>query len=196
MTAAYQSTPQSVDTAKLTTTIASTCVLFAGVVIQVIVIYLVGMFGCSRAGNVYCTCAKVIDERHNKDLSTRRSHTYIDDGLLISPRRLLDASIQDYCFCIETLLGKGSINYDKVEIWGNGLIGIGWEFDFVSWTVQPKRRGLAKILIALFILIPPRARTVRVDDLATVTGLLTWYSKGDPCWTKLCIITFCVQEQI
>ena len=137
VSAAYQQTPQSVGTAMLTNTIATTYLTTAGRVIHLIVMYLVGMFGCSRAGNVYCTCAKLIDELHNKDSDVRRSLTYIDDGILINPRPLLASGVKAYCYGIEALFVNGSVDNDKIFILDNALTCIGWTFDFVTWTMRP-----------------------------------------------------------
>ena len=175
---AYQQTSQSTATALLTATIAT--VTIAGRTILLIVIYLVGMFGCSRAGNVYCICANALDERHNLNQEVRRSHTYIDDALLICPTIMMQASIDDYCTGVLALFGEGSVNYEKVHSWPNELIGIGWHVDFEQWTVRPKDRGIAKMLKALFEKIPPHAKSVRVDHLEHLTGLLVWYARGIP----------------
>lgn len=149
--------------------------------LDVIVIYLVTMFGYSRAGNIYCQCAQAIDEVHNMGLDTRRSTTYIDDGLLIDHSQLIHASVAEYIEPAEKLFGKdGVINKSKVKIWPTQLEGIGWHFNFITWTVQPKSKGMAKILFNVFDRIPIGAESVDEKDLEKATGVLNWYAAGIP----------------
>ena len=153
----------------------------AGVETIVIVIYLVAMFGFSRAGNIYCQCASAIDQIHNDGLPTRRSETYIDDGLLIDPPRLIERSVEEYIAPALKMFGeKDVINRDKVKIWPGGLQGIGWHFNFEKWTVQPKGKGMAKMLHSVFDRVPVGASSADVKELETVTGILSWYATGIP----------------
>jgi len=112
--------------------------------------YLVGFFGCATAGNVYCVCkdhsycmcAKTIHELHNA--KKQRSLTYIDDGWLIDTADSIQGSVSEYIFHVEALLWKEDVNnISKVNEWHGELIGIGWH-------LQPKSRGMDKLLLGGF----------------------------------------------
>ena len=149
-----------------------------GGMIMLAFIYLVTIFGFTRAGNVYCTCAQSIHAQHNAD--HERSLTYIDDGALIGPARLMDQSRAEYKHCITTLFGPGAVNETKDKFWPTSLEFIGWHLDFVEWNVMPKERGMAKMVLALFEEIAPGQRHTTLKALDRVTGLLTWYSLAIP----------------
>jgi hypothetical protein len=116
----------------LTTTIA--VAELGGKRTQLVVMYLVGMFGCSRQGHIYGVCSSLIDERHNRELEVPRSTTYADDGILIDPQRLIRASVDDYCDVAVTIFGgpEGTINDKKIKLWDDSLIAIGWVFNFAT----------------------------------------------------------------
>jgi len=59
---------------------------------DVLVIYLIGVFGDARAGHVYNISGMAIDYKNNLSQSIRRSQTYIDDGILMSSQRLISPS--------------------------------------------------------------------------------------------------------
>lgn len=64
--------------------------------------------------------------------------------------------------------------------WEHKLEAIGWEFDFQAWTVQPKERGLAKLLIMLFEVVPVGSEWIRERDMEKLQGLVQWYAAGIP----------------
>ena len=187
VTAAYNQCALTVSAAKMTATKIRVPNGVGGWMIA-IVIYLVGIFGCSTAGSVYCVCAKTIHELHNA--RKLRSLTYIDDGLLIDTQEDIRESVDEYISHVEALFGKEDglgtpvINLSKVNVWPGELIGIGWHLDFTTWTVQPKQRGMAKLLLGVFSDIPMGADTIRTKDLEKVAGLLTWYATGIPLGAK------------
>lgn len=184
VTAAYNQCAMTRDASKLTTTKINVPDGIGGWIIF-IVIYLVGIFGNATAGNVYCTCANSIDQLHNSGLPRRRSHTYIDDGLLIDTLDRIQQSAEEYIGYLESFWGKEeTVNQEKVVISPDKLIGIGWEFDFISWTVQPKERGMAKLLLSVFKDIPMGATSASEKDLEKVAGVLTWYASGIPAGEK------------
>ena len=183
VSSAYNQCPVTTDLSKLTAAQVRVPNGLGGWVVLV-VIYLVCIFGCATAGNVYCQCAVAIDELHNARHAKRRSHTYIDDGMIIEPLRLIRISTDEYIAHVETLFGKGSVNAKKVKVWENELEGIGWHFDFQTWTVQPKQKGMAKMLLCLFNDIGPNDTSISEDTLDKLTGLLTWYSDGLPYGSK------------
>ena len=146
-----------------------------------IVIYLVGIFGHAIAGNIFCTANMMINELHNKGRSVPRSKTYIDDTIIIGPSNAIKEWVQEGVEAAEAVWGtEGTIQRDKVKYWDTKLEAIGWEFDFVKWTVQPKERGLAKLLIMLFETIPMGSEWVKERDMEKLQGLVQWYAAGIP----------------
>jgi hypothetical protein len=179
ISAAYNQIAQSVPSAMTHATRLKVIIDFIETV--VVVIYLVGMFGFSRMGNIYCQCAQAIDEVHNMGLTTKRSLTYIDDGILIDPHRLIEQSVAEYISPAIKLFGTdGVINMDKVKIWASELQAIGWHFDFETWTVRPKEKGMAKMFHSVFERIPIGANTIDEKQLEIVVGILSWYAVGIP----------------
>ncbi len=122
--------------------------------LQLIVIYLVGVFGFIISGSVYCTLGAAIEFKHNVGQPTPRSLTYIDDGILISPSERIDESREQYIQLVVDIFGPDGVNEKKIKTWAGRLEAIGWEFDFERWTVQPSTRGLAKLVFYLFKVLP------------------------------------------
>jgi hypothetical protein len=182
---AYNQFPMTPAAAKLTATQIDIPRLLGGW-IKLIVIYIVGMFGCATAGDVYCQIAQTVDELHNAGRGeSPRSKTYIDDGLLIDSPQHIAQSTEEYIGHVITLLGNNqTIQREKVRIWTSELEGIGWHFDFATWTVRPKAKGLAKMLLILFRDITLDATSISETDLDRLTGLLTWYAEGIPLGAK------------
>ena len=182
---AYNQFPMTPGAAKLTATQIDVPRTLGGW-IKLIVVYIVGMFGCATAGDVYCQIAQTVDELHNEGrFETPRSKTYIDDGLLIDSPDNITVSTEQYIGHVETLLGNNeTIQREKVKIWQSELEGIGWHFDFRTWTVRPKEKGMAKMLLSLFRDIALEATSISETDLDKLTGLLTWYSDGIPSGAK------------
>ena len=101
-----------------------------------------------------CTLGDVVTQKHNADEHVPRSVTYIDDGILIDDRRRIKESLATYIHLVRDVFGPDGVNMEKVSTWESKLVAIGWEFDFESWRVQPKTRGLAKLLHFLFVVFP------------------------------------------
>jgi hypothetical protein len=106
--------------------------------------------------------------------------TYIDDGILIDDRGRIKESLATYIGLVRDVFGPDGVNMEKVSLWESKLVAIGWEFDFETWRVQPKTRGLAKLLHFLFVVIPLGHTTVHEKDLERLCGLLNWYAPGIP----------------
>lgn len=181
VSAAYQQFAQSVETAKLVAAqVKAPCTSGGRDFKILIVIYVVGTFGHTRAGNVYCAPGTAISERHNQGLSLTRSLNYIDDGILVSPFDEIGPSVSEYKESIVASFGPGGVNDDKVKIFETGLEAIGWKFDFLFWHVQPKPRGIAKLMVHLFATIPLSATSISDNDMDRLQGLLIWYASGIP----------------
>ena len=93
VTAAYNQCALTVNAAKMTATKINVPNGVGGWMIF-IVMYLVGIFGCSTAGNAYCVCAETMHELHNAKKG--RSLTYIDDGMLIDTQENIQSSVNEY----------------------------------------------------------------------------------------------------
>jgi hypothetical protein len=181
VTSAYHQFGQSVETAKYQATllrIPSPC--GGSSWMQIVIIYLVGIFGFKIAGDIYCMLGDVVTQKHNLHRPVPRSMTYIDDGILIDARTRIQNSLAEYIALVRDVFGPDGVNMDKVCSWDSKLVAIGWEFDFDAWRVQPKARGLAKLIHFLFVVIPMGSTTVHERDLERLCGLLNWYAPGIP----------------
>ena len=78
------------------------------------------------------------------------------------------------------LFGPGSVNHSKVHVWTGQLLAIGWHFDFVKWTVMPKPKGLAKLVVALFDDIKLGQTKTDRTTMKRIMGLLSWYGAVIP----------------
>lgn len=78
---------------------------------------------------------------HNRGHAVKRSTTYIDDTMILGPRRLIRQWLQDCVDAAVSVWGPFAINEDKKKCWDDRLIGIGWELDFEAWRAQPKDKG-------------------------------------------------------
>ena len=181
---AYCQVPLSVDAAKLRTTLIDVADTHGGIV-KVLVIYVVSIFGDTRAGHVYNTFGAAINQLHNEGLRIPESDTYVDDGIIATPSTLTLSSLQRYCTVIEALYGQLGLSEDKCVLSDAlTLVALGWRWDFdpLVWRVGPKPRGLAKLFLALFYSFPPEK--TRSDNYSTfsrlailqLAGLLNWYS--------------------
>ena len=191
MRSAYQQIPQSVETAMITTTIArvpcsNVKVKGRGSWTNVVVIYLVGMFGDSRAGNRYGICGSAIDEQHNKDQPVidgkkiKRSLTYVDDSILVDPVNMIKQSVDECCDIVTTIFGPTGVNSKKRIIFETSLEAIGGSFDLISFTVKPKQKGIAKLLLLLLKSLPPGSQSVHEKLLEKIVGSLAWYAAAIP----------------
>ena len=174
---AYNNIPQTVESAKLhAALVKAQCP--DGSWIDAVFFFLCNQFGTSIGGDAYGAISACIDEQHNA--VTGRSRTYIDDGCLIDSPRLIQQSREEYHGLITSLMSIRAINPAKDHVWQGKLEAIGWIFDFVKWTVLPKPRAMAKLLVAVFKTIRPGQRSATVEQLDVVTGLLSWYSAVIP----------------
>ena len=72
----------------------------------VVGIYVVGIFGSKRAGNIFCTANGMVDEIHNHGHKIKRFLTYIDDTMILGPRRFIQPWLQE---CVDA----------AVSVWGD-----------------------------------------------------------------------------
>ena len=164
--------------------------------IQLIVIYLVGVFGFIISGSVYCTLGAAIEFKHNVGQPTPRSLTYIDDGILISPSERIDESREQYIQLVIDIFGPDGVNRKKIKTWAGRLEAIGWDFDFGKWTVQPSMRGLAKLIFYLFKVLPVGATIIHEKDLERMCGVLSWYASGLPSGSAFTASLFVCKRRV
>ena len=127
VSAAYQQFSLTTEAAKLRSTIIN--VTHEGNIKQVLVIYLVGVFGDTRASFVYNTIGRALDFKHNLNREIERSKTYLDDGIVVDKESEIDQSIQDYSDNIESLVGVGASKDDKRVNYKFDLQAIGFLFN-------------------------------------------------------------------
>jgi hypothetical protein len=176
---AYCQIPQSTASAMLHAT-----KLFLKCGLQILVIYLTVIFGYTRAGHIYNVIGNAISKLHNLGLSINESETYVDDGIIICPSKKIHQSLQRYISIVKAFFGPDGISENKVVIFPQSLIAIGWHWDFSNdrWTVQPKERGLIKMHLLLFYIFPPECtassdhRLFSRRTILKLAGLLNWYA--------------------
>jgi hypothetical protein len=149
-----------------------------------VAMYVVCIFGDTRAGHVYNLTSRAIDHLHNRAHDTRRSDTYVDDGIIFSTEDEIERSQSDYLQAIRLLFGEGGISDDKISPISQDLVAIGWHWNLRDsvWNVGPKRRALIKMYIAVFYMIRPEdtspgaTRAIPRRVILHVSSLLMWYS--------------------
>ena len=192
---AYQQNPQSLASCKrIATKVRIPHPTLANSFIYLVIIVLVGMWGHTRAGNVFCVVGALVSAHINRGRATPQSLTYIDDSMIITPDTLVQGVVDECLSLIRALWGDEGVNYEKVHIYPGALEGIGWHFDFDAWRVQPKTRGLRKLLVYLFTFIPLGARFVDPDRLEQVLGLLMWYAVGLPAGKSFMASLFALKK--
>jgi hypothetical protein len=188
--AAYQQFPLTTEAAKLRSTIIY--VSHLSELKPVLVVYLVGVFGDTRAGHVYNTIGRSLDYKHNQHQEIRRSQTYIDDGILVDAAEDLEQSMLEYCDDMTFELGSDSVKDEKRINYKYDLQAIGFLFNLRKdvWRVGPKRRGIIKMYTALFIIFPPEFTNenmiIKIEKrkLLQVASLLSWYAQVIPAGTS------------
>jgi hypothetical protein len=110
---------------------------------EILAMYIVCIFGDTRAGHVYGLASGAIDFGHNEGHSVKRSATYVDDGILFGPRRLLPGWLAEYLDWIRLLYGNGAIAQEKVSSLSQDFVTFGchWNRRRNVWRVGPKKRG-------------------------------------------------------
>ena len=178
----YHQFPQTVKSAKrVVTKLRVPKPGEAGQWIILIVIYLVGIFGHAIAGNIFCSANMMVDRIFNKGRRTPRSKTYIDDTMIIGPRRYIRSWVEECVEIAKAVWGEeNTVQADKVNCWEDRLEGIGWELNLETWAVLPKEKGLAKLMVVLFETVPIGCEWVRERDMEKLQGLVQWYAAGIP----------------
>ena len=190
VSAAYQQFSLSTEAARLRSTLID--IPYRNGTKPVLVIYLVGVFGDTRASHVYNTIGRSIDYKHNLLKSVTKSQTYIDDGIVADIEEDIEHTIQEYCDDITFKLGDEAVKAKKRINYKFDLQAIGFRFNLRKnvWRVGPKPRGILKMYLALFILFPPEftdeSVLIRVQRkrLLQVASLLSWYAQVIPAGTS------------
>ena len=124
---AYNLANQSVDTAKLCS--SSTKAIIGGVEMNLILIYLVAIFGCADAGNWFAVLARAVTYLHNLIFHSFR---YVDDNIIIDIASRIQSSELNLVKHINRLLGKNAVNEEKRIQYKQDWMAIGWKFNFLS----------------------------------------------------------------
>ena len=160
--------------------------------------FLVGAWGFTRAGNVFCLMSSTISRMHNfkrRKTSKRRSTMYIDDGILIdrldrifitpdaarnNEQAAYGPSVREYIEISTKMLGQ-CIQPKKTKLFNQELVAIGWHLDFKTMTAQPNQKGLDKMIVRLFDSIKVGESSIGAKDLERLTGTLMRYSNALLC---------------
>ena len=147
---------------------------------KIVVAHICGVFGFTRSGMAYSTLQEFFDWQHNHDRD-RESWTYVDDGMLIQPLARMDESAKRYMKGPFGTLGTQSIENDRVESFDDGLEAIGWEWNFLSWTVKPRPASRRKLLWRWWVRLPTNENEgCEPRCLESAMGALIYYAQIVP----------------
>jgi len=130
------------------------------------------VFGWTKSPQYYNVVSGAIDWAHNKDLSTKESVTYVDDGTLVSPAHSIVESTERHMHLLRVLCGPEAVKEEKLVVDTAVLETLGWILDLDNWVVSPSPRSLRNLCYHLFVVIPPGAHKVPQHRLASLAGLL------------------------
>jgi len=192
---AYTQTPQGVASAKLHAfKIRIEHIVF-------VVLFLVGAWGATRAGHVFCTISAAIIALHNRQYWSEgpqepqsgdlRSDAYIDDLTLIDRDEEIykvgtngkiepGPSVLDIKECTTRIIGEGQIQDEKTKIYVGGLQSIGYELDLRKGIAMPLPKSINKAATRLFYDLPLGERETTVKHLEKTIGILLWCSACIP----------------
>jgi hypothetical protein len=104
-TKAYNLEIQSRETAKLCSSVSK--MKIGGVDIVVLLVYLVGIFGCADAGNWFAVLARAVSFLHNL---IYHSFRYVDDNMITDTASRIKASENNLVKHVKYLLGTDAVN--------------------------------------------------------------------------------------
>ena len=191
---AYALTPQSASSAKLHA-VRMKVPDPRNFLLKIVLIafFVVGAWGFTRAGNVFCLMSSTICKMHNygRRKAKRRSVMYIDDGIFVdrlsmifaTPKAARDLdqtahgpSVKKYVQLSRDMLGVDCIQPKKLKLFNNNLTAIGWHLDFESETARPNQKGMDKLIVRLFESVKVGDQSIGAKDLEKLTGTLMRYS--------------------
>jgi hypothetical protein len=172
---------------------------------EYIFIPVVGMFGWSPCPAHYNTISKTVEWAHRGGLScetidemreemgmpkiyrerewcmperlARRSTTYVDDSSTFSlPGGCFEMDKQDLITIVSYLLGRTAIKEEKSEGPVHTLDITGWKVDMLAGTFAPSQKGVCKLLYYLFRVTSSTERSIPLDVLESMLGVLQHYS--------------------
>jgi hypothetical protein len=105
---------------------------------------------------------------------SRRSISYVDDTFMFSGVDSAKMDVSDFEVITTCLLGPLAVNPKKTE--GPACMEvIGWTVDMIAGTIGPSLKGICKILHYIFGVMQPTVRSVSVDQLESLVGVLRHY---------------------
>jgi len=161
--------------------------------ITLVIIFVVGAWGATRQGNVFCLISSAIAYLHNKnrngnDDSTRSCEVYTDDFSIIDYSGEVYTTNNDGSLSkgpsmvalidiAEYVIAKGVVKEKKTKIFPNQLKTIGYHFDFTQMVVQPLQKSLDKLFVHLFYNIKLGSKVVTFKALESLLGVMIWCSQ-------------------
>ena len=182
--------------------------LLAYEVEEYFVLPLVGIFGWSACPAYYDLISKAVDWAlsggvsfqqldvwrrqlalspvHRQECSTAtarlqwRSSTYVDDTTVFSSEASVAMDHADVLTVIKFLMGESAVNEDKTEGPSLQLESIGWHVDMTTASIRPSHKGLCKLCYYVLRAVPPSRRSIPVDLLHSMIGVLRHYATVMP----------------
>lgn len=105
-----------------------------------------------------------------------RCCTYVDDTTVFSSYGSIAMDHADVVTIIKFLMCDSAVNEDKTEGPSLQLESIGWRVDMVSASISPSLKGICKLCYFVLRAVPPSCRSVSVDMLHSMLGVMRHYA--------------------
>jgi hypothetical protein len=109
-----------------------------------------------------------------------RSLTYVDDTTIFSSYASVVMDNADVITIIKFLMGDAAVNEDKTEGPSLQLEVIGYHVDMPTASISPSLKGLCKMCYFLLRAVPPSRRSIPVEMLHSMIGVLRHYATVMP----------------
>jgi hypothetical protein len=109
-----------------------------------------------------------------------RSLTYVDDTTIFSSNASIGMDHADVITIIKFLMGVAAVNEDKTEGPSLQLESLGWHVDMSTGSISPSLKGLCKLCYFVLRVVPPSCRSISVELLHSMIGVLRHYATVMP----------------
>jgi hypothetical protein len=109
-----------------------------------------------------------------------RSLTYVDDTTIFSSYASVVMDQADVITIIKFLMGNSAVNEDKTEDPNLQMEVIGYHVDMATASISPSLKGLCKMCYFLLRAVPSSCRSISVERLHSMIGVLRHYATVMP----------------
>ena len=111
-------------------------------------VHITGSFGYTGTPAAFAVISRILNDLTNR-ITGGFTAWYVDDGMGVGPKQMVDDWLKAITKTIEDLLGPTSVEYRKVEK-GRKLDWIGWEVDLDAMSVSLSKKNMDKTIYAFF----------------------------------------------